>query len=314
MKMNKNFLRKAIVTLIVLVILIPCSVLFYDLSQAEHGNNTVEFYYIMNDGRMKPMERSVTFGEGNILEETLAMLRDGQRVDGAAPSIPEDVQFLSAKMDGKTAVIDVSREYYRLENMAEVTCRAAIVWTLTSLEGVEGVRMTVDGQPLHTKSGEEYGVMNRQNILIDSVITAEPTEYAILKLYFANEEGTDLVVEERVVEVNTNQAREKTIVEQLIAGPLEEGCFATIPTGTKVRDVTITGDGTCYVNLSQEFIARHSSGATGELLKVYSIVNSLCALDNVDKVQFLINGEKPEDYDGHLDFATPFTAVNSLRF
>lgn len=314
MKMNKNFLRKAIVTLIVLVILIPCSVLVYDFLQAEKDNSTVEFYYIMNDGRMKPMERSVTFGEGNILEETLAMLKDGQRADGASPSIPEDVRFLSARMDEKTAVVDVSREYYKLENVAEVTCRAAIVWTLTSLEGVEGVRMTVDGQPLHTKSGEEYGVMNRQNILIDSVITAEPTEYAILKLYFANEEGTELVVEERVVEVNTNQAREKTIVEQLIAGPLEEGCFATIPAGTKVRDVTITGDGTCYVNLSQEFIARHSNGATGELLKVYSIVNSLCEMDAVDKVQFLINGEKPEDYDGHLDFATPFTAVNSLRF
>lgn len=313
MKLNKNFLRKAVVALIVLVILVPCSVLVYDITRAEN-ENTVEFYYMMNDGRLKPLERNVTFGGGNVLEETLALLKDGPRVDGASPSVPEDVVFLSAEMDGKTAVVNVSRGYYKLENIAEVTCRSAIVWTLTSLEGVENVRLTVDGQPLRTKSGGEYGAMSRQNILIDPVIIAEPTEYAILKLYFANEAGTELVVEERVVEVNTNQAREKTIVEQLIAGPLEEGCYATIPPETNVRDVTITNDGTCYVNLSQDFIARHNSGATSELLRVYSVVNSLCELDTVDKVQFLINGEKPEDYEGHLDFATPFTAVNSLRF
>jgi germination protein M len=68
------------------------------------------------------------------------------------------------------------------------------------------------------------------------------------------------------------------------------------------------------VDLSQEFVAKHNSGAASELVMVYSIVNSLCELETVEKVQFLINGEKLKDYDGHLDFVTPFTAVNSLRF
>lgn len=312
MKEKKNLLRKAIVAVIVLVILVPCSVLIYDISQAG-DESTVQLYYMMNDGRMKPLERNVTFS-GNALEETLALLKEGPKMDGASASIPEDVEFLSAKMDGKTAEVDVSRGYYKLENAREVICRSSIVWTLTSLDGVEDVRITVDGQPLHKKSGEEYGPMSRQNILIDSVLFSEPTEYAILKLYFANQDGTDLVVEERVVEVNTNQAREKTILEQLIAGPLEEGCYAAIPAETKIRDVTITNDGTCYVDLSQEFIAKHNNGASSELVMVYSIVNSLCELETVDKVQFLINGEKLKDYDGHLDFVTPFTAVNSLRF
>lgn len=308
---GKKILRKIIMAIIVLVILVPCSVLIYDITRAR-DENTVELYYMMNDGRMKPLER--TAAGNDILEEALAMLKDGPKMDGVSASIPEDIVFLSAELDGKTAVVNISRSYYKLENVQEVICRSSIVWTLTSLENVENVRMLVDGQPLRKKSGEEYGLMNRQNILIDSVIFAEPTEYAILKLYFANEAGTDLVVEERVVEVNTNQAREKTILEQLIAGPLEEGCYATIPAETKIRDVTITSDGTCYVNLSQEFIAKHNNGAASELLMVYSIVNSLCELDAVEKVQFLINGEKPEDYEGHLDFATPFTAVNSLRF
>ena len=143
MKEKKNLLRKAVVAVIVLVILIPCSVLVYETSQTK-DESTIQLYYMMNDG-------NVTFTE-NALEETLAMLRDGPKMDGASASIPEDVEFLSAEMDGKTAIVNVSRGYYRLENVREVVCRSSIVWTLTSLEGVEDVKILVDGQPLHKKA------------------------------------------------------------------------------------------------------------------------------------------------------------------
>ena len=121
MKEKKNLLRKAVVAVIVLVILIPCSVLVYETSQTK-DESTIQLYYMMNDGKMKPVGRNVTFTE-NALEETLAMLRDGPKMDGASASIPEDVEFLSAEMDGKTAIVNVSRGYYRLENVREVVCR-----------------------------------------------------------------------------------------------------------------------------------------------------------------------------------------------
>ena len=120
-------------------------------------------------------------------------------------------------------------------------------------------------------------------------------------------------MEERVIEVNTNQSREKSILEQLIAGPLENCCTRTIPAETKLRDVTTTSDGTCYVNLSQEFVTKQISGEKSELLAVYSIVDSLCELEHVERVQFLIEGEKVEDFKGKLDFKTPFTAIGSLK-
>ena len=49
------------------------------------------------------------------------------------------------------------------------------------------------------------------------------------------------------------------------------------------------------------------------MLTVYSIVNSLCELDHIDKVQFLFEGEKLDDHKGSIDFKTPFTAVSSLK-
>ncbi len=313
MAKRKKIIRRAIAVFVLLVVLIPCSVLLYDAIMTSEETK-VEFYYMMSDGKMKPIERNIKSGvPKEMVDEILVLLKEGPKTDGATASIPEDVEFLFAEIEEDTAVVNVSSGYYHLQGVEEVICRSSIVWTLTSLDFVENVKILVEGQPLTNKEGEERGLMNRQNILIDSVVSAETTEYAILKLYFANADGTDLVVEERVVEVNANQAREKTILEQLIAGPLNKEYKSVIPAETKIRDVTTTSDGTCYVNLSQEFVTKQSGGLEGEALTVYSIVNSLCELDGVDKVQFLIEGQKQDEYKGKLDFKTPFTAISSLK-
>lgn len=306
-------LRKAIVMVIVLFILIPCAFLLYD-SVVASGEEKVEFYYMTSDGTMKPTEKKI---RGENLEDTLLTtlntLKEGPKTEGVSASIPAEVEFLSVGLVNGTAIIDVSSGYYRMTNTEEIICRSSLVWTLTSLEFVEAVEIKVDGQPLKNNLGEKYGSMNRNTVIIDGEISAETTEYAILSLYFANETGTDLSVEERVVEVNANQAREKTILEQLIIGPAEKGLQRTIPVETKIRDVTVTSDGTCYVDLSQDFVQKHSGGEMQERLTVYSIVNSLCELDDVKKVQFLVGGEKLDQFKGSLDFKTPFTAVSSLK-
>ncbi len=305
--------RRLVVILIALLILIPCSIWFLDMARTA-GRERAELYYMMADGRMKPIERRISGQtQEEILENTLLTLKEGPKADGASPSMPTGLAVLSARLEGNTAVVDLSEEYGEMDSTAETICRSSIVWTLTSLDFVENVQLEVDSVPLCNEAGMEYGLLNRQNILIDAEISADTTEYAILRLYFANAEGTDLAVEERLVEVSANQAREKTILELLIAGPSEDGHQKTIPAETKIRDVTTTGDGTCYVNLSQDFVQRQNRTDANERLAVYSIVNSLCELDSVDKVQFLFEGEKLDDHRGKIDFKTPFTAVSSLK-
>lgn len=313
MAKRHSFFRKANILLIALIILIPCSVLFYD-AVIGSGEENVELYYMMADGKMKPIEKKV---RGESTKDTIITmlhdLKEEPKADGANVSVPEEIEFRSAELVGDTAKVDLSDEYYRLSNLDASIFRSAVVWTLTSLEYVENVEFTVEGEPMREHNGETAGVFNRSNVVIDSEISAETTEYAILTLYFADAEETDLVIEERVVEVNANQTREKTILEQLIAGPVEKECRRTIPVETKIRDVTTTSDGTCYVNLSEDFVLKHNGGERAELLTIYSIVNSLCELEQVDKVQFLIEGKKLDEFKGNLQFKTPFTAVSSLK-
>ncbi len=310
---HKKAIRNILMGIVTILILIPCSLFLFEVIKSS-GAEKVEFYYMMNDGRLKPVDGWIeTRTQGEMLEDMLSALKEPPKIEGASAVIPQDLEFLAVKLKNNTAVVDISSSYFRMKDIEEVICRSSLVWTLTSLDFVENVEIYVGGRPLLTGTGAVCGPMNRSSVVIDAEIAAETTEYAILKLYFSNAEGTDLEVEERVIEVNTNQSREKSILEQLIAGPLENCCSRTIPAETKIRDVTTTNDGTCYVNLSQEFVTKRIGGEKGELLAVYSIVNSLCELEQVEKVQFLIEGEKLDDFNGQLDFKTPFTAINSLK-
>lgn len=311
--MAQTKIRKAIVMIIVLIVLVPCAFILYD-SVVASGGEKVEFYFMNGDGMMKPVKKEIR-GENteDILVTTLNTLKEGTTAEGMMPSIPNEVEFLSVGVVNDNAVIDVSNGYHRLKNTEEVICRSALVWTLTSLDFIEGVVLTVEGQPLRSNNGAEIGPMNRSNMIITPEISAETTEYAILTLYFANNNYTDLQTEERVIEVNANQTGEKTVLEQLIAGPEGTDVQPTVPFETKIRDVTTTKDGICYVNLSNDFVTKHAGGEMAEKLTIYSIVNSLCELDHVDKVQFLIEGKKVDKFKEHLEIKTPFTAISSMR-
>jgi len=314
MKKKKWLLHLALVV-IVCIILLPCLFLLGS-KIGSSGMEGAEVYYLVSaNNSLKEVRTNVPqeAETSNMAFHLLERMKEDPKKDGMISAVPADVEFLSVHLEDKKAVVDVSSSYLALENAQEVVCRSAIVWTLTSLEMIDNVELTVEGRTLRNQQGKEIGVMNRENVRIDGDVPAETTEYAILKLYFTNADGTDFQIEDRVVEVNANQAREKTILEQLIAGPLEKGYYPTVSADTKIRDVTTTKDGICYVNLSQDFLTKTATANINDVVTVYSIVNSLCELEEVDKVQFLMEGEKIEDYKGVLDFSTHFTAVESLQ-
>ena len=302
MKKKKWLLHLALVV-IVCIILLPCLFLLGS-KIGSSGMEGAEVYYLVSaNNSLKEVRTNVPqeAETSNMAFHLLERMKEDPKKDGMISAVPADVEFLSVHLEDKKAVVDVSSSYLALENAQEVVCRSAIVWTLTSLEMIDNVELTVEGRTLRNQQGKEIGVMNRENVRIDGDVPAETTEYAILKLYFTNADGTDFQIEDRVVEVNANQAREKTILEQLIAGPLEKGYYPTVSADTKIRDVTTTKDGICYVNLSQDFLTKTATANINDVVTVYSIVNSLCELEEVDKVQFLMEGEKIEDYKGVLD-------------
>lgn len=297
-----------------IVIFIAALVVTNIQEQKEVIKNTKNFYFLdISKEFLKSEERYISgTTHEEILEDVLETLKGKPISEVLMPSIPENIEFGTYWIDNKIAYVNI---FYKdmekpLEDYDILMCRGAIVWTLTELDFIDGVCLIVNGKPIMTASGEYIGVLTRDDFVIDaSDISTEPLDEVMVKLYFANSESTGLEVEQRKIVVNPNQELGRYVVEELIKGPLSDSLKKTVPPETKVLDIKVV-DKVCYVDFSSDFILKHSGGTSQELLTIYSIVNSLTSLDGIEKVQFLIDGEKQTSFKGTIDFSVQFTATD----
>lgn len=162
--------------------------------------------------------------------------------------------------------------------------------------------------PTPTPNTEENQSENKDTI-VDPVPEGETVT---VKLYFANQEyimtGDEsldqLIPVEREVKIDTKPI-EELVLEELQKKPEDEN-LDTLLGKIKVLSVE-TAENTAYVNLSSENL---HGGSLEESFIINQIVFSLTELEEVDQVQFLVDGSKKETLMGHIMIEEPFTKPN----
>ncbi|MBQ9266751.1 MAG: GerMN domain-containing protein [Clostridia bacterium] len=125
-------------------------------------------------------------------------------------------------------------------------------------------------------------------------------------LYFKGKNEMELGKEYRNVSINSiRENAGKTIVEEVLKGPTSEELVSTIPEETRLLAVSVEGN-MAIVDLSREFIEKQQNNAADSLLGIYSIVNSLTELTEIEQVKFLIESREAESYNGYFDMSKPF--------
>lgn len=81
----------------------------------------------------------------------------------------------------------------------------------------------------------------------------------------------------------------------LIEGSKDKKLENTIPEGTKINKIERKGN-TLWIDLSEEFITNHKNGAEAESRTVYSIVNTMTQLNEVEAVKIVINGKEDSSF------------------
>ena len=247
--------------------------------------------------------------EEGLLREMMEVMRETPTDDELKPVIPEDVELLDFDFEHNQLYLDFSPEYKKMPKVYEVLCRAAIVRTLGQIDGVEYVDFQVNGEPLTDLEGKEIGLMNEDQFIENAGEEINAYKTADLTLYFSNKAGDKLVEQRAAMEYNSNISLEKLIVEQLIAGPPFEGAYPTIPSETKLLNISIK-DNICYVNLDEGFLGTGYNVI--ESIPVYSIVNSLIENTDAQKVQISINGETNRMFRESINFDTIFEKNEGL--
>jgi len=125
-------------------------------------------------------------------------------------------------------------------------------------------------------------------------------------LFFLSENDYLLHPEEREIYSYEQTVFEaKQTIEELVEGS-SNGAVASVPVGTRLREIYITRDGVAYVDFSRELMDNHRSGTSAEMATVFAIVNSLTYnFESIKRVFILIEGNERETLNGHIDLTRP---------
>lgn len=276
-----------------------------DRRQAQEGTS-YKIYYVNNE-ETKIVEReyvSETSDGALLLEELLEQLSQISEKMEYETLLAKEISVVGHTLDNGLLTLDFDESYYSLRGTREILARASIVRTLTQLPGVERITFTVNGEQLMDAAGAAVGVMAADTFIENAGNEINAYEKVDLRLYFANDTGDSLVEENRRnVVYNSNISLEKLVVEKLVEGPMTEGAYPTINPTTKIVSVTVK-DGTCYVNLNDDFLNQPYNVASD--VTIYSITNSLVELSNVNRVQISINGETNLSYRENMSLNNVF--------
>ncbi|MCR5453082.1 MAG: GerMN domain-containing protein [Lachnospiraceae bacterium] len=199
--------------------------------------------------------------------------------------IPEDIDVKASSVYNGKLKLSFSIDYLGLSPVREALLRAAVVKTLVQIKGVESVAFLVMGEPLTDFDGNVIGVMNADSFVDDFGTEQGEVEEANLVLYYATSDAGALVREERVVHYNGNVPIEQVVIKYLSETPETKDAMPTLPKDVKILSIS-TKDGVCYVDLDETLLSEKVS--LSENLILYSIVNSLCELDGIKKVQLFV--------------------------
>ena len=180
------------------------------------------------------------------------------------------------------------------------------IFLYTILVGIIGVAIF-----LGVKSATE----NENNEIMEYIpqeeISEEQERQTLVTLYFQNTETNDLMPEARLIDVKLLiENPYETLINLLLSGPKNEKLQSLIPDGTKLNEVTTDGN-TAIVNFTTEFVKNVKLGKEHEEKIVYSIVNTLTELAEIDSVKIIIDGKDNLAFDDkEINFTNVFTRKN----
>lgn len=211
--------------------------------------------------------------------------------------IPAGTSLLSLELNGAYAKVDLSSNYRSLSGVALTLADYAITLTLTQLPQIAIVSITVRGQDLAYRDTQTF---TARDVLLSSnedVIGTVPAT-----LYFLDEEGR-LTPEERTLDLYEGDTQVSAVARALELGPENRSLRLAQPEEFQVKSVWLEED-VCYVNLSSSQLETLPEETDMPMI-LQALALSLCSLDTVSEVRFLVDGDFAAEYGG-ASIADPY--------
>ena len=262
-----------------------------DLDAASGGDALrTERIYLSDVPRDDPLQ---------LAQALLSELLDGPRDETLRSPFPVGTTLLSLEVEGSRAKVDMSAAYGTLSGVALTMADYAVALTLTQLPEISVVSITVRGQELAYRSAQRFTARDVLFATTEDVVGTLP-----VTLYFPDGGGV-LTPEVVTLELYEGDTQVGAVIKALEHGPAGKDLSAAFPEAFQVKSAWLE-ENVCYVNLSSAALPELTEPQR-LMLAIRALVRSLCSLDAVEEVQFLVDGEFTGRY-GAVPVGEPYTA------
>lgn len=136
------------------------------------------------------------------------------------------------------------------------------------------------------------------------------SERSQVLVYFATSDKKYLLP--LTIDINPTKEVAKVAVEKLLAGPNNDFVSATIPEGTKLKDIHFAeSTGTVYVELTKQFLGLKDEQEVR--LALDSLLYTLTELPGVERIKVSVEGGTPDELHG-VDLGEAFQRERGVNF
>lgn len=255
------------------------------------GGNALRAEYIEIEGAEEKSTQELA-------EILLKALLEGPTDVTLASTVPGGTSLLSVTVSGGRAMVDLSMPYNILSGVELTLADYAITMTLAQLPDVLTTNITVHGQKLAYRDRQTLTAWDVLHATREDVVSTLNAA-----LYFPDENGV-LLADWQTLELYEGDTQAKTVANALKNGPSRSDLLPVLPDTWEDLSVWVK-ETTCYVNLSTALLTEELTEAEVELA-LEALSRSLCGLDTVEEVRFLVDGTFNQFY-GTVDVSTAYT-------
>ena len=232
-------------------------------------------------------EGEVPDSKEELAKSLLDQLGDNEEMRNSESPIPAkvDVRAVEFSSDETKLSVYFTEGYSDIPLVREPLIRAAIVKTLLQIEDVSSVSFYVGDSVFTDAAGRAIGAMTKDTFIDDFGSSQAALQIRDLLLYYPSLDGEWLVPYEKRVHYSSNTNLARLVIENLCQDPVGSGLKAVVSDSSVFLHVS-TSDGICYLDIDSSYFTK-VTGVTRDV-SIYTLVNSLCELDGISKVQITV--------------------------
>lgn len=243
-------------------------------------------------------------------EERAKDLIEGLTIDGEKSNIipngfrsiiPSGTSVLGISLDEKVLTINFSKELLEVPEKYSEKMLESIIYTLTSIDGIDKVIIQVEGEALNkvpntnktistTSLDKDYGI----NKVYDLTSTNDIDKYTV---YYASSynDNNYYVPVTKYINNSNNEDKVKVIIDELSSAPTGSinNLISYLDVSTILNDYEVSGN-TMKLDFNDMILSNSGSDKILEEV-IYTIGLSMENLYGVEEVSFYVNNEKIQD-------------------